>query len=190
MTRQNRVQHQRDSAISTQHSLLPRDTSGIRVLVTALLVLVALSGGTGAQPARAAGVVGLVIRHGDGRVIYATVPLTGDRMTGAEALQKSGLTLNVSVGGSFGVAVCTVAGEGCEAPKEGCFFKSYGAPSFYWPYSLRNPDGSWRNSALGPGNRSLHAADVDGWSGTGGGANLPTVTLAQIAVALKPPAPT
>ena len=50
-------------------------------------------------------------------------------MTGAEALQKSGLSLNVSVGGAFGMAVCTIDGEGCESPQEDCFCKSYGSPS-------------------------------------------------------------
>jgi len=138
----------------------------------------------------------LVIRHSDGRLVYAYVPLTGDRMTGAEALQKSGLTLNVSVGGSFGVAVCTIDGEGCDSPKEDCFCKSYGDPAFYWHYYLRNPDGSWRNSNLGAGNRMLRDGDVDGWSWTGGESDLPTVTLDQIAAAVQPthrtppPAPT
>lgn len=162
------------------------DTSGIKVLFAALVVLLALSGGSApVQPARAAGAVGIVIRHGDGRLAYAAVPLAGDRMTGAEALQKSGLGLNVSVGGSFGVAVCTIDGEGCESPKEDCFCKSYGDPAYYWHYYLRNPDGSWRNSALGAGNRILYDGDVDGWAWTGGESNLPTVTLEQIAAVVQ-----
>lgn len=164
------------------------DTSGLRVLFAALLVLLALSSGTApVQPARAAGAVGVVIRHGDGRLLYAYVPLAGDRVTGAEALQKSGLTLNVSVGGSFGVAVCTIDGEGCESPKEDCFCRSYGDPAYYWHYYLRNPDGTWRNSNLGAGNRILRDGDVDGWSWTGGESGLPTVTLDQIAAAVQPP---
>jgi hypothetical protein len=176
------------SCRDTQSSVLPYDTSGIKVLFAAILVLLALSGGTGAaQPARAAGVAGIVVRHSNGRLVYALVPLTGDGMTGAEALQKSGLSLNVSVGGSFGVAVCTIDGEGCESPKEDCFCKSYGDPALYWHYYQRNPDGSWRTSALGAGNRILHDGDVDGWSWTGGDSNLPPVTLAQIAAAVQSP---
>ena len=131
--------------------------------------------------------VGIVVRHSNGRLVYALVPLTGDGMTGAEALQKSGLNLNVSVGGSFGVAVCTIDGEGCESPKEDCFCKSYGDPALYWHYYQRNPDGSWRTSGLGAGNRILHDGDVDGWSWTGGDSNLPPVTLAQIATAVQLP---
>jgi hypothetical protein len=180
--------HTQSSVLSPQSSVLPYDTSGLKVLFAALLVLLALSGGTApAQPAAASGAVGLVIRHSNGRLVYALVPLTGAGMTGAEALQKSGLTLNVSVGGSFGVAVCTIDGEGCESPKEDCFCKSYGDPSLYWHYYLRNPDGSWRQSNLGAGNRILHDGDVDGWSWTGGDSNLPPVTLAQIAAAVQLP---
>lgn len=179
---------ERNLALDPKSFVLRWDTSGIKVLFAALLVLLALSGGSApVRPARAAGAVGLVIRHGDGRLLYAYVPLAGDRMTGAEALQKSGLVLNVSVGGSFGVAVCTIDGEGCNSPKEDCFCKSYGDPAFYWHYYLRNPDGTWRNSNLGAGNRILRDGDVDGWSWTGGESDLPTVTLDQIAAVVQPP---
>ncbi|HEY8293355.1 MAG TPA: hypothetical protein VIG44_12745, partial [Thermomicrobiales bacterium] len=121
-----------------------------------------------------------------GRLLYAYVPLASDHLTGAEALQKSGLTLNVSVGGAYGTAVCAIDGEGCESPREDCFCKSYGSPSFYWHYYLRNPDGTWRNSNLGAGNRVLHDGDVDGWSWTSDNNALPAVTLAQIAAAVQP----
>jgi len=157
--------------------------SGLKMLLAALLVLIALTSGTG--PARAAGAVGIVVRHSDGRILYAYVPLTSGQITGAEALLKSGLALNVAVGGSFGTAVCSIDGEGCASPREDCFCKSYGSPSFYWHYYLRGPDGAWRNSSLGAGNRVLHDGDVDGWSWTDSESGLPTVTLAQIASAVQ-----
>ncbi len=192
MAWRNEIEPRRRASVLTppeghpQSSALPRDTSGVKVLFVALLVLLALSGGTApVQPARAAGAAGIVIRHSNGRLVYALVPLAGDGMTGAEALQKSGLDLNVSVGGSFGVAVCTIDGEGCQSPKEDCFCKSYGDPALYWHYYQRNADGSWRTSALGAGNRILHDGDVDGWSWTGGESNLPSVTLQQIAAAVQ-----
>ncbi len=163
-----------------------RDLSGLKVLFAALLVLIALTGGAGAtQPARAAGAVGIVVRHGDGRILYAYIPLTSDHMTGAEALQQSGLTLSVAVGGAYGTAVCAIDGEGCEAPREDCFCKSYGSPSFFWHYSLRGPDGTWRTASLGAANRLLHDGDVDGWSWTSGDNDLPSVTMAQIAAAVQ-----
>ncbi len=172
-----------------QSPVLPHDWSGLKVLLAALLILISLTGGAGTtQRARAAGAAGIVVRHSDGRILYAYVPLTSDRLTGAEALQKSGLALNVAVGGSFGTAVCAIDGEGCTSPQEDCFCKSYGSPSFYWHYYLRNSDSSWRNSNLGAGNRVLHDGDVDGWSWTSGDNDLPTVTLAQIAAALQPTA--
>lgn len=165
-----------------------RDLSGLKVLLAALFIAVALTGGVGpAQPARAAGAVGIVVRHGDGCVLYAYVPLTSDQMTGAEALQKSGLTLNVAAGGAYGTAVCAIDGEGCEAPKENCFCKSYGSPSFYWHYFARGPDGAWRTASIGAGNRILHDGDVDGWSWTSGDSELAAVTLAQIAAAVQSP---
>lgn len=163
------------------------DVSGLKVLLAALLILISLTGGT-VQQARAAGAVGIIVRHSDGRILYAYVPLTSDHLTGAEALQKSGLALNVAVGGSFGTAVCSIDGEGCTSPQEDCFCKSYGSPSFYWHYYLRNADGTWRNSNLGAGNRVLHDGDVDGWSWTSGANDLPTVTLAQVAAAVQPTA--
>lgn len=164
----------------------PRDTSGLKMLLAALLVLVALTGGAGGtRPARAAGAVGIVVRHGDGRILYAYIPLTGDHLTGAEALQTSGLALNVAAGGAYGTAVCSIDGEGCTAPKENCFCKSYGSPSFYWHYYLRDPNGAWRNATIGAGNRVLHDGDVDGWSWTSGESGLPTVTLAGIASAAR-----
>lgn len=157
------------------------------MLLAALLVLLALTGSTGpAQPARAAGAVGIVVRHSDGRLLYAYIPLTGDSITGGEALQKSGLALNVTVGGVYGVAVCQIDGEGCVSPQEDCFCKSYGTPSFYWHYYFRNADGTWRNASLGAGNRVLHDGDIDGWSWTSGESALPPVTLQQIATIVRP----
>jgi hypothetical protein len=156
-------------------------------LCAALLVLVALTGGAGtAQSARAAGAVGIVVRHGDGRILYAYVPLTSDHMTGAEALQQSGLALNVTAGGAYGTAVCAIDNEGCDSPRENCFCKSYGNPSFFWHYYLRGQDGTWRTASTGAGNRAVHDGDVDGWSWTSGDNNLPPVTLAQIATAVQP----
>jgi len=184
----HRYRQQKDLVLSPESFVLPRDLSGVKMLFVAMLVLLALTGGAGpAQPARAAGAVGIIVRHGDGRLLYAYIPLTSDGITGAEALQKAGFTLNVSIGGSFGVAVCTIDGEGCVAPREDCFCKSYGDPSFYWHYYLHNPDGSWRTASLGAGNRVLHAGDVDGWSWTSGDNNLPAVTLEQIAAAVQAP---
>ncbi len=169
-------------------SVLPHDWSGLKVLLSALVILVALTSGAGpAQRTRAAGTVGIVVRHGDGRILYAYVLLTSDRMTGAEALQKSGLALNVAVGGAYGTAVCSIDDEGCESPKENCFCKSYGSPSFYWHYYARGPDGAWRTASIGAGNRVLHDGDVDGWSWTSGDSELASVTLAQIAAAVQSP---
>lgn len=174
-----------------------RDTSGLIVLLVAALLAVGLTGSIAPQPARAAqtgsatGAVGIVVRHGDGRLRYAYVPLMGDRITGAEALQRAGFALNIQSSGGLGVAVCKIDGEGCDALREGCFCRSYGDPAFYWHYYLRAADGTWRTANTGAGNRVLRHGDVDGWSWTAGASNLPPVTLDEIAVlvhAAEPPA--
>ncbi|MHB8647815.1 MAG: hypothetical protein ACYDAR_18700 [Thermomicrobiales bacterium] len=176
------------STQSRVYGFVLRDLSGLKMLFAALLVLVALAGGTG--PARAAGAVGIVVRHSDGRILYAYVPLTNGELTGAEALQQSGLALNVAVSSAYGTAVCAIDGEGCDSPKENCFCKSYSSPSFFWHYYLRGPDGAWRNASVGAANRVLHDGDVDGWSWTSNESELPTVTLAQIAAAVQSPTAT
>lgn len=153
--------------------LLPR-----LLLTLCLLAAWAVSPSGSARAARPNG-VGLVVRHGDGRIIYVYVEFTGPSITGAELIQRSGLPLVVSSSGALGVEVCSIDSEGCSS--ENCFCKSYGTPSFYWHYYKLNADGSWANESVGPTSHVLHDGDVDGWSWTSGASGLPQTSIDQIA---------
>ena len=173
---------------SVWRAVRARDCSGLTVLLIAALVLTGLTASAPPHRVRATGAVGVVVRHGDGRVLYAYIPLVGDRVTGAEVLQQAGFPLNVQASSSLGAAVCKIDGEGCDAPKEDCFCKSYGNPAFYWHYYVytRGPNGAWRTSNTGAGNRMLRDGDIDGWSWTANDPALPSVTLDEIAALVRP----
>jgi len=166
------------------------DCSGLTMLLVASLVLTGLTASAPPHRVRASGAVGVVVRHGDGRVLYAYIPLIGERVTGAEVLQQAGFPLNVQASSSLGAAVCKIDGEGCDAPKEDCFCKSYGNPAFYWHYytytRTGGPNGAWRTSNTGAGNRVLRDGDIDGWSWTANDPALPPVTLDEIAALVRP----
>src|SRR5215204_3221516 len=58
---------------------------------------------------------GLVVRHSDGRLIYAYIAFAEDEINGVELLRRSGISL-VTIGfGGLGEGVCTIDGEGCPA---------------------------------------------------------------------------
>lgn len=158
------------------------------MLLVAALVLCGLTASAAPRRVHATGAVGLVVRHGDGRTLYAYIPLTSDRTTGADVLMRAGFPLNLQASSSLGAAICAIDGEGCAAPKEDCFCKSYGDPSYYWHYYTHAASGGWRSASLGAGNRVLHDGDVDGWSWTAGDSALPTVTLDEIAALVLAPA--
>jgi len=174
--------------VSRRPPARPRDLSGFTVLLVAALVLCGLTTSAAPRRVHATGAVGLVVRHSDGRTLYAYIPLTSDRTTGADVLMRAGFPLNLQASSSLGAAVCAIDGEGCAAPKEDCFCKSYGDPSYYWHYYTHAANGAWRSASVGAGNRVLHDGDVDGWSWTAGDSGLPTVTLNEIAALVLAPA--
>lgn len=122
---------------------------------------------------------GLVIRHGDGRVIYAYVEFSEPEISGVELLERSHLPAVLTPSGSLGAAVCSLDGEGC--PAENCFCKSYGNPAFFWQYDTLDPSGQWVTQSVGPSSRMVHDGDVDGWSWTDGESRLPATTINEIA---------
>jgi len=174
--------------VSRRPPARPRDLSGFTVLLVAALVLCGLTTSAAPRRVHATGTVGLVVRHSDGRTLYAYIPLTSDRTTGADVLMRAGFPLNLQASSSLGAAVCAIDGEGCAAPKEDCFCKSYGDPSYYWHYYTHVANGAWRSASVGAGNRVLHDGDVDGWSWTASDSGLPTVTLDEIAALVLAPA--
>lgn len=151
---------------------------GLRLALGACLLLVAVTAIplAGAQaPARNG--AGLVVRHGDGSLIYAYVEFDGESINGEELLLRSGLEFVVAPFGGLGTGVCAINGEGC--PADDCYCQSYGSPALYWQYFAGN-DG-WVSQLQGPTSRRLGDGDIDGWSWTGGDHGLPPVTIEEIA---------
>ncbi|MEA2531041.1 MAG: hypothetical protein QOG89_2685 [Thermomicrobiales bacterium] len=125
---------------------------------------------------------GLVVRHGDGRIVYAYVAFPEESISGVELLRRSGISL-VTVGfGGLGEGVCTIDGEGCPAAdcrKRVCQGSGDDAP--FWHYVRQRSPGEWVLLSLGASATKVRDGDVDGWSWTGGDPGLPALTLADVA---------
>ena len=122
---------------------------------------------------------GLVIQHGDGRVLYIYVEFTEPQITGIDLLSRSGLPLELAGYGGLGGAVCRIDNEGC--PADNCFCRSYETPSWFWRYHRLNADGSWSALPVGPASRVIHDGDVDGWSWATENGQLASTSIDQIA---------
>ncbi len=148
-------------------------------LVGVVLALTAAFGiGTLMARAETSG-AGLVVRHGDGRVVYRYVQFSESSISGLELLKRSGLSVVSAPYPGLGEAVCAIDGEGC--PAEDCFCKSYGSPSFYWNYYYIGGSGQWVRSNVGAASRRVSDGGVDGWSWTSGPPGLPATSIEEIA---------
>ncbi len=145
------------------------------------------------SPAGASGAAGLIVAPGDGRVIYRVVPLDSSTLRGLDLLRRSGLDVQTQEYGGLGAAVCAIAGVGCFPPRDDCFCQCRGGGECrYWHYYLRQPDGTWRRSDLGPSSRVVRDGDVDLWAWGGTRLSLPPAddvpTIAR-RLGLSPPRP-
>jgi hypothetical protein len=144
------------------------------------------------SPAGASGAAGLVVAPGDGRVIYRVVPLDSSTLRGLDLLRRSGLDVQTQEYGGLGAAVCAIEGVGCFPPRDDCFCQCRGGGECrYWHYYLRQPDGTWRRSDLGPSSRVVRDGDVDLWAWGGTRLSLPPADdVPTIARRLGLPLPT
>lgn len=138
-------------------------------LVLLLLALISTISATSAMslispaPARAqtsGNQAGLVVVHGDGRVVTRCVAFSGPQISGADLVFRSGLSL-VSSAGPLGLTVCSLNGEGC--PSTDCFCECHGTPCVYWNYHHGNRDGLWTYANIGAASRQITNGDVDAW---------------------------
>ena len=120
---------------------------------------------------------GLIVVHGDGRVLTRCVTFTEERISGLALLQRSGLAMDANTG-PMGSAICTINGEGC--PAKDCFCKCKSNPCTYWNYFHRNPDGSWVYSGMGAAMWTVGNGDVEGWVWGDGSASPPNLTFEAI----------
>jgi hypothetical protein len=125
---------------------------------------------------------GLVVRHGDGRLVYAYVAFPEESISGVELLRRSGISL-VTIGfGGLGEGVCTLDGEGCPASdcrKRVCQGSGDDAP--FWQYFRQRSPGEWVPLSLGASATKVRDGDVDGWSWTGHDPALPPLTVQDVA---------
>jgi hypothetical protein len=104
---------------------------------------------------------GLVIQHGDGRVVTRCVSFQEETISGYDLLAASGLDLNIAAD-SVGTSICRLDGEGCTFPQDQCFCQCTSQPCLYWSY-WRQSGGGWGYSQLGASNTQVHDGDVEGW---------------------------
>src|SRR5215207_6023946 len=77
------------------------------LLIVLLIFLVSLVPAAAERPNGA----GLVVRHGDGTLLYVYVQFEEETISGIELLYRSGLELTVAPFGGLGEAVCRLNGE-------------------------------------------------------------------------------
>jgi hypothetical protein len=104
---------------------------------------------------------GLVIKHGDGRIVTACVAFDEAQLSGLQLLQRAGLDLSIEAS-STGGAICRINGEGCSFPQQSCFCQCEGAACTYWSY-WRGGGSGWQYSNLGAGNTAVVPGSVEGW---------------------------
>jgi hypothetical protein len=156
-------------------------THSARVLLCALIlaVLAGLPAAGAATPAPHLNGAGLVIKHGDGRTLYFYVQFSEPQITGAQLLERSGVSLDVTPYSGLGEAICLIDGEGC--PSSNCFCKSYANPSVYWRYQRLTSAGQWVFIQSGPDQTVVHDGDVDGWAWSATNGDLPNTSIDEIA---------
>ncbi len=131
---------------------------GARVALPLILLLL-----VGSAPVRAqdgGNQAGLVVVHGDGRVITRCVRFDEPQISGLTLLQRSGIASSAETG-PMGSTICSLNNEGC--PVSDCWCECKGSPCAYWIYFQRNPDGSWGYANIGAAMRQISPGDVDGW---------------------------
>lgn len=117
---------------------------------------------------------GLVIKHGDGRIVTRCVTYEGSSISGIELLRSSGLTIDIS-DSYMGQRVYGIDGEGTKG--------DWDSGTYFWAY-FHQTNGTWRYSQVGAGSYQVGAGSVEGWvwakQSTGYLATLPSITFEQI----------
>lgn len=159
----------------TSHRL---SSTWARTLLAFVVLLLALGAGLLSTAAQRPNGAGLVIRHGDGTLIYAYVQFDEESISGHDLITRSGIDATLAPYGGLGGAVCSLNGEGC--PSDDCFCKSYSSPAFYWHYFVYEA-GEWQAHPTGPSSRTLQDGEIDGWSWTADESGLPDISIDDIA---------
>lgn len=126
---------------------------------------------------------GLVVVHGDGTVATRCVDFSEPQISGEELLRRSGFSI-LSEPTSMGMTVCSLDGEGCNFPAEGCFCQCQGGACTYWSYWMRPTGSGWGYSNQGATSSVILPGAIAGWrwgvADPGQAATMPEVAINQI----------
>ncbi len=142
----------------------PRAVARLLALPLAAIALAGAACGGSAPPAPATRAA-LVVDPGDGQVVTRCVSFPGPAATGLTILERSGLPLAYDATASLGTLVCSVAGTGCDFPRESCLCRCAGGGEDcrFWSYWRQDPGGAWREAPAGADAASVAAGSVEGW---------------------------
>jgi hypothetical protein len=127
---------------------------------------------------------GVVVEHGDGRVIRRCVGFNTATATALAVLQGSGLEVGTSsYGGGLGAAICQIDYEPSTYPP-GCFT----ATGSYWVLFVSRAGGAWAVSDLGASSVAVGSGDDIGFRyDSQNGADPPPPTPAGTCPVVTPP---
>lgn len=147
----------------TARSRSPRVAS-ISAGAASLAFVLAACGPAAASTAGGPNRAGLVIVHGTGEVRHACVEFSEGTLSGEELLVMSGVAVGRDETNPMGSLVCSIDGEGCDAPVEPCLCRCLEPGSCaYWSYFTRHPEAGWTYSAQGARARRVRPGELDGW---------------------------
>lgn len=166
--------------------LFPAVRAGIGAL---FMLILAVGGGGAAIKANSTNQAALVVVHGDGRVQTRCVDFAEPQLSGLELLQRAGLEMSLETTG-MGSSICSLDGEGCTYPQQGCFCQCEGATCLYWSY-WRWENDAWRYSSLGASSSTVAPGALEGWVwGAGAVENAQPPPMIDYAAVCAPATPT
>jgi hypothetical protein len=162
-------------------SFILRIMTAAVILIAALVIAPETTGAAGSSRA------GLIVAHGDGRLAYALVTFDGDSITGADLVERSGLSVTEVNFGGLGVAVCSIDATGCnmgECRKRLCQGPKPDDP--YWQYFIESGSGAWQVAALGISGDSVPDGGVRALIWSAGTPQFPAPSIDDLAAKSGP----
>lgn len=121
----------------------------------------------------------IVIEHGDDAATFC-LSFPEPKLTGLEALRRTGLELTIEDWGAGQVTVCRIGGIGCAYPDEPCWCACADTGDCtFWGYYRAHGDGAWTFSPVGAADTTVRDGDREGWRygpQTSRGGNAPRTT--------------
>jgi hypothetical protein len=158
-----------------------------RTIAAAVILIAALVIDPGTTGAARSSRAGLIVAHGDGRLAYALVTFDGDSISGADLVERSGLSITEVSFGALGVGVCSIDATGCdigECRKRLCQGPKRDDP--YWQYFVESGSGAWQVAALGISGDSVPNGGVRALIWSAGTPQFPAPSIDDVATKSGP----